>query len=111
MKCIGLAFALALLASTANAQGITIEAGKLDCGQWAKARKEQSSSHYETFIVGFLNGLALGRDIEFWQPRGKPNISWDSVQLWMDSYCQKKPLELALTGAIKLFNERSGWQP
>ena len=104
------ALAISLAAvSLAHSQGVVV-LGALDCGKWVQARTNSASSNLEHYLLGLLNGLALGRQVEFWQARGLPSPSRESVYLWMDGYCRDNPLNDVAQGATALYAERSGWQ-
>lgn len=92
-----------------SSQRIMIK-GELDCGQWVAARNSDQSKVYGGFVIGMLNGLALGRATEFWTINGA-TISTDAVYLWMDNYCQTNPLSMVATGVVSLYDQRSGWSP
>jgi hypothetical protein len=101
-----LALAFSFAMSPASGQGISIE-GSVDCGMWAKARKETRSDYFEHWLLGTLNGLSLASGIEFWQAGGI-GVSREQVFLWMDNYCQKHPLSQIVAGSVSLLNERTG---
>jgi hypothetical protein len=107
-RCV-FAIAFALFAEIAHSE-IVVE-GQADCGLWDKARQEKRSAVLEHYVLGFLNGMAMGTDTEFWRPPNALPISRDAVFLWMDGYCRKEPLSQIITGAHRLFRERSGWKP
>lgn len=81
-----------------------------DCGEWISARKTQTALAFESYTIGFLNGLAMGTNREFWQANGV-RLSREAVYIWLDNHCQAKPLETLPTGIHALFRERSGWKP
>lgn len=93
-----------------RAQGIHVEGGSLDCGQWVTGRAERQSVVLEGFVIGLLNGLALGHAIEFWRADRRP-VSREAVYLWLDGYCRNHPLDSIVTGAMDLYSERSGRNP
>ena len=99
-----------LLTMPACAQGIVIK-GTIDCGQWISAREQSSAGYLEHYVLGVLNGLAIGRFTEFWRAGGQPAPSRDAIYLWIDGYCRAHPLEDVFRAAGVLFNERSGWKP
>ena len=94
----------------ANSQ-VYVEGGGADCGQWIKARNAERAGNFEHFVLGFLNGMALTTDKEFWAPRGGPKVSREAVYLWMDNYCRTNPLNAIATGVVTLFRERADWRP
>ncbi len=56
-------------AATGMAQGIYVE-GPLDCGQWVNSRTNRNSVAIEHYVIGVLNGLAIGHGVEFWRADG-----------------------------------------
>jgi hypothetical protein len=54
--------------------------------------------------MGFVNGVALGADLNFWIEGGE--ITNDQVFFWMDRYCDNNPLKDVTDGVIALFVER-----
>jgi hypothetical protein len=87
-------------------QGITVE-GVVDCGKWVEARKQGRAVALEHYLIGLLNGLALGSNVDFWRAGGI-KLSSEQTFLWMDNYCQREPLSDPVTGAIALMKERTG---
>ena len=76
------------------------------CGDWVKERKigKSNSWQYEAWLAGYLSGLAVGNNTEFWKRGGNP-LSPESVFLWMDNYCSANPLKRVDTGGFNLFLE------
>lgn len=93
-----------LLGSQANA-AVTLSEGPT-CATWAEAQsgggwlKAVSQAH----LMGFVNGVALGADLNFWIEGGE--ITNDQVFFWMDRYCDNNPLKDVTDGVIALFVER-----
>lgn len=105
MKSLGVLFCVILLGNTALAEGITAQGG-VDCAQWVGARTENISILNEQYLIGFLDGLALGKQIEFWEAK-EVSVSREQTFFWMDMYCKDNPLSHSITGAFKLFEERT----
>ena len=95
---------LALITPRTYAQHVE---GILDCGLWIAARKTNDAAALEHFLLGLLNGISLGSNVEFWRARGLP-ISREQAYLWMDGYCAKNPLKEVYEGAFALMSERTG---
>ena len=93
----------ALSAAATNAQGVQT-AAILDCGDWLDARKNAVSTTYEHYIIGLVDGLALGRAIDIWRPNNV-RISRAQFYYWMDEYCKKNPLSNATTGSFRFADE------
>jgi hypothetical protein len=102
---ISLALALTLASGFSAGQTIRVETAE-DCGEWVKARKLKRSSPHEARLIGFLDGMAVGRMIEIWKAQGSP-MSKEQVYVWMDRYCQANPLSRIVIGAEELANERT----
>jgi hypothetical protein len=84
------------------AQGNIYTQGLLDCAQWIAGRKDSpTASNYEHFLLGLMNGMALGSRVEFWNASGVL-LSRQQVYLWMDNYCAKNPLKHVIEGASVL---------
>lgn len=91
--------------SQLRAEGIYI-AGVVDCGSWIKARTTNVSEIFEGYLVGMMNGLALGSGVEFWFASGA-QLKEEQVYLWMDKYCRENPLSSLVPGTVKLMNENT----
>lgn len=88
-KVIFIMFVLAISFAT-NSEGAVEVRGARSCGVWVKDRAEKSEMRVnanQTWLVGFLSGLALGTDSNFLK-----HTDNDSLYLWVDNYCQKNPL-------------------
>ena len=107
MKNLIIIFVL-FISTIVSAQSILVAGTQVDCGTWISARKNNTSSHYEHYLLGLLNGLALGRGVEVWQ-RKNTSTTVTTVQFyyWMDAYCQKNPLEGVMPGSLAFANEMS----
>ena len=110
MAAAALCASLAFLPVLGAAQGISVE-GALDCGQWSAARTKERAGYFEHYLLGLLNGMALGKRIEFWHAGGRSSPSREAVYLWMDKYCRENPLSHFITGAFELFAERTTTRP
>ena len=101
---------LAFLPAPAIPQGIVVE-GTVDCGEWITARSNNTAVPLEHYLLGLLNGLALGRQDEFWRADGRSKPSREAIYLWMDKYCRDNPLSNPVSGAFVLFDERAPKRP
>lgn len=97
-----------ILSFAQESDGILVE-GDVDCGEWLSARKVSSASHFETFLIGIVNGLALGREIAIWDAGGL-EVSREQLFYWMDAYCEKAPLSNVISGAFGFADERTNGQ-
>jgi hypothetical protein len=83
--------------------------GDIDCGDWLAARRDKRAVAFEHFVLGFLNGISVGTDTEFWHADGR-RLSRDSVYFWIDNYCRTHSVNPLITAVTTLFKERSGVQ-
>ena len=90
----------------AGAQGITAKGGSLDCGKWLDARKTQTAANYEHYLLGLIDGMAFGRAVDVWAGKGG-HITQVQFYYWMDAYCEKNPLDFAVTATFNFANEMS----
>jgi hypothetical protein len=98
-----LTLALLLSCCLANAQGIFIQ-GNIDCGMWIEARSKRMAITFEHFIVGMVNGLAVGSELDIWRGKGIA-VTQEQYFYWMDGYCKNKPLNSVLQGVNDFANE------
>ncbi len=96
-------FCLFLNLNLSHAQSIYVQ-GTINCGLWLEARKNNNSVHFEHYVLGFVNGLALGRNVDIWRAKGM-EISNEQLYYWMDNYCKNNPLKGVVIGAFDFANE------
>ena len=94
------------LQGASMAQVVSVAGGSTECALWTQARSASDAAVYEHYVLGCLNGLALGTGKEFWRT-GSGAVSREAVYAWMDKYCAPDPLRLIAAGAIELFKERT----
>lgn len=87
------------------AQTVSLQVG-WDCAEWAKYRMAGNALALEQFVVGELNGLAMGTGLDIWSI--PTPIEPDQVYYWMDMYCQDEPLAYVTAGVAHLVVERFG---
>jgi hypothetical protein len=97
-----------LAPARAATSGVNVES-YADCGQWVQSRTNNEAVVLQGYVIGLINGLALGHQVEFWTAEGRPALSQDAVFLWMDGFCRGHPLDDVVHGAVTLYRERSGW--
>ena len=74
------------------------------CADWAERVK--GTSPLEHHLVGVLNGMSMGANLNLW---GLPTkVEREQLFYWMDQYCDKNPLNLILQGAAGFEIERQG---
>lgn len=115
-KTLGLA-AMLLLLTVGTAQAVQLfTPGDASCGAWASEKKSGSTHYLESWLFGYLSGMAAAtsgiavlNDGHTSEANGdllKGN-SPQSASLWMDTYCQMHPLDQIDRGAIMLIVEYS----
>jgi hypothetical protein len=102
MKKIVVSFVL-FASALATAQGVVVK-GNMDCGAWLDARERKLASNMQSMIVGYVDGLAVGRSVEIWFGKNPP-VNEIQLYFWMDEYCRKKPLSSLSEGALEFANE------
>jgi hypothetical protein len=70
--------------------------GAATCGQWGKEQTQVDKA----WLLGYLSGVALTTKKNFLD-----GIDDQSIFLWMDNYCQLKPLSHVYNGADVLIFE------
>jgi len=80
--------------------------GYIDCGTWYQARNDKRSGILEASIQGFVNGAAIGSEIEIWQSNGV-KTSPQTLFLYVDNYCKSNPLSNAYEASIAFINEKT----
>ena len=89
------------------AQTVIQTQSSVDCGLWVNSRKTNSAIVLESYLIGTVNGLALGASIDIWRGTNKLLVSTEQFYLWMDNWCQKNPLKETLEGVFDFANERT----
>jgi hypothetical protein len=83
----------------ANA-GITIIGEGASCGSWVEERQKNSAVYKETYLLGYLSGLAMGlrKDI-------LSGLDASAVYIWTDNYCKANPTNTLIMAAMVFKNE------
>ena len=110
--CVGWIAGLCLTAAPSSAADSVGIGHPGDCGKWVAARKEGGSRswQHETWLLGYLSGLAVGLGVEFWGAKGR-RLSNEAVELYVDKWCANNPLGLPWQAADRLFEEHTGRRP
>ena len=103
-RWIGLVAVVSLLAAnSATAEKITV-LGVPSCGQWIKERGPQN--HATAYHLGWLLGYVSGANVfRIGDKDILKTIDFNSIEAWMDNYCQAHPLDSAADGARNLVIE------
>lgn len=72
----------------------------------ARPRKTQTATNYEYYLLGLIDGMAFGRAVDVWAGKGG-HITQVQFYYWMDAYCEKNPLDFAVTATFNFANEMS----
>lgn len=71
------------------------------CGAWAAEQAKSNSLYYQKWwLIGFMSGLALGKDDDILE-----GTDPQSIYLWMDNYCKANPLNDITYGGVDLYYE------
>jgi hypothetical protein len=75
------------------ANAVTVK-GMRSCEAWIKGRAEQPARAFgskidSSWLVGYLSGVAVARDIDFLK-----GVDISIINSWMDNYCSSHPLDL-----------------
>ena len=91
-------------AVTYGQETVSVEGG-FDCGVWAIARKEDRAKYLEPYLLGLIDGLALGLFVEVWRAGGA-GVTREQAYDWMDKYCAHDPHRMLAQGAQEFVSER-----
>lgn len=109
-----IAVSLSLIAGLFRTRAVTAELlgtkpvyveGMSDCGDWLSSRQNQTSIALQNFVIGMLNGLAMGVDREYWKADGRM-ISRDAAYFSVDQYCRQNPTDLLVMAISSIFKQR-----
>jgi hypothetical protein len=66
-----------------------------DCGEWLRERQSKEKHAEQSWMLGYLSGLAVGTKRDFLR-----GTSSEALKLWVDNYCKVNPLNnLGVAGA------------
>ena len=106
-------FVIVLVLSCETALAQVAIVGTRSCGSWVADNEKQKhgpsigSFGNQAWLVGYLSGLAVGTNINFWGKKGVDALDNQSVYLWIDYYCKANPLKELDDAANALFRERA----
>jgi hypothetical protein len=93
---VALVVAVGISSAASDSFGVTVR-GSQSCGVWLSVQQKNARLQSETWLIGFLSGIAVALDSNFL--KGTDN---ESIFLWMDNFCRKNPLEQIGNGASEL---------
>lgn len=104
LAALGLIYSDIAAAQLFGTKPVYIE-GRSDCGDWLSSRQNRNAILLEHFVVGMLNGLAMGIDAEYWRADGRA-ISRDAAYFSIDQYCREHPTDVLITAVMTVFKQR-----
>ena len=103
---LAMAMTSTMIGTQAKAQGVMVEYN-YSCADWSNAQSEDFTMGVaKGWLVGMINGLGLGSNNDFWSTGS--GLEPKQMFFWMDQYCDRNPLEYALSGIYKVMQERLG---
>jgi len=100
-----------LMSSDVTMAGVFVR-GVPTCGEWSEAREPAEEGLVQnegmrTWLLGFLSGLAIGQNREFWGKSDSKALDNESAYRWVDNYCRKNPAKGLDDAGAMLFIERT----
>ncbi len=107
MKRRWLLIALLCVFATASEARTVFVRGSPSCGKWFldKPTHEQDQAN-RMWAVGYLSGMAIAGDINFWGTENRNELDSASALLAIDNYCKANPLKHVADAAEAVFKER-----
>ena len=103
---LAMAMTSTMIGTQARAEGIIVKYN-YSCADWSNAKSEAYTVGVARgWLVGMINGLALGSDNDFWSTGS--GLEPDQIFYWTDQYCNSNPLGSVVPGIYKLMAERLG---
>jgi len=96
-----LSLTITMPAIAADKDGFVVAMGDITCEEWVSVRKKNSYIYEEGWIAGYMSAYNLLTP-EVINILG--NTDMDSIYLWVDNYCQEKPLS-SLFGAMRILTQ------
>ncbi len=87
--------------------------GVPSCREWTAAREKHKRETpgqipgERTWLLGFLSGLAIGQDKEFWGDTSPRALDNEAAYQWVDNYCRANPSKDLDDAGAALFVERT----
>ena len=88
-------------AATIMGVGITIS-----CGGWVETRKTPNKTTFEEWALGYLSGVAMWSQIS-----PLDGLDPSAVYVWLDNFCQQRPLERFKTALDEFVRQRAAAAP
>lgn len=91
-----------LLCLTLQAEGTfeTSGYGKLSCGKYLSLLEEHEA--YREVFKQYLKGFETGVSFSSGEKNKLAKYNTESVEKWLKNYCEANPLDLYITGLVKL---------
>ena len=76
--------------------------GDPSCGSWVEGRKELSAKTVGnmSWLMGYITGLSVVSNKNPWK-----DIDGESIQLWVDKFCQNNPFEKLSGAGVVMLSE------
>ena len=76
--------------------------GTISCGDWVQARQQGGlpKDVYSFWVLGFLSGSVIQTNQDVLR-----EVNSNAIEIWIDNYCQKNPLDQLAKAADALFEE------
>ena len=109
----GVLAGMALVLFSEEAPARVFVRGVPSCGEWAAAREKQKRENRpqnpgeRTWLLGFLSGLAIGQNKEFWGGTDAKALDNEAAYQWVDNYCRANPSKDLDDAGAALFVERT----
>lgn len=101
--CICFLFPVNVHSHEVSGGNITIH-GTLDCHNWAEARTSTGSAALEHYVQGYLNGFAMGRQVDLWkEPTEITPVTFFGA---LDAYCGENLFKPVVTAIHDLLRQR-----
>ncbi len=104
MKYVVLGMAIVAATAVKGDDDIITIKGSPDCKSWVELRAEGPFEYGEDWIIGFLSGMSVGAQRNFWTAAGQ-DFSPEQIFIWTDSYCQAHPQDQLYDAAMSYFDK------
>ena len=79
---------------------MVLGAGTASCGEWTKARRQQNSAYFFSWVLGYLS--ATNASVQEFTSDITATTDPEGLKAWIDNYCTQRPLDplAKATGAL-----------